>query len=268
MRTMAAYNMVTRPDEPYYARQYLHWILPELSARYPDRRVEILDLGCGQGRLSLPLAEWCGAGGGRVNGVDLTPAVVERARQYANENGVSNVVFHEGHALAFIRGMANASVDAILLIEVTYVVPSYRETLREVARVLRPGGVMFAAFRSQYYNLLSTVRDRLWNGAEMALRCREGKIFGGSAFFNWQDTEDIRLLMSEAGLRTLNLRGIGVCSGIEGDPLGAIARPSKLSALEQDRLMQIEFAVAERYAACGRYVLATAVRAALPQEEE
>lgn len=67
-------------------------------------------------------------------------------------------------------------------------------------------------------------------------------------------------MFGDLGLHLLNLRGIGVCSGIEGDPLAVIARPSQLSASEQERLMEIECAVAEDYAACGRYILATAER--------
>src|SRR5258708_31796979 len=83
VRIMDGYDMVKEPDEPYYGRQYLRFILPELERRYPERRTRILDLGCGQGRLALPLARWSSQGGGTVVGVDLTPAAVAKAERYA-----------------------------------------------------------------------------------------------------------------------------------------------------------------------------------------
>jgi len=165
MRAVSEYDMVTRPDEPYYARQYLHWILPEISVRFPDRRVRIIDLGCGQGRFVLPLAEWCANEKGRVTRVDLTPAAIDRARAYATERGLDNVSLHQGDVLDFIRAEESGSADVILFIEVTFILPAYREVLMEAARVLRPNGLLFVAFRSQYFDVLHTVRNRQWDGA-------------------------------------------------------------------------------------------------------
>jgi hypothetical protein len=118
--------------------------------------------------------------------------------------------------------------------------------------------VFFVAFRSQYYNLLQTIHVRLWNSANIALTEREGHLFNGPIWFTWQTPEDVYKLLADLGLHALKLRGIGVCSGIKGDPLAHIAQPSQFSLKEQERLMKIECAVAEQYAACGRYILATA----------
>jgi len=255
---MTGYDMVANPDEPYYARQYLHWILSELSSRFPSRRVEILDLGCGQGRLSVPLAQWCAPGCGKVTGVDLTPSAVEKARGHAAAQGLTNIAFHANDVLAFSQGLVERSVDAVLLIEVTFFLPKYREVLGEMAGALRSGGVLFAAFRPQYYDLLQTIRAWQWDKADMVLDRREGYLWGEPVWFTWQTPEDIRGLLSGLGLRLLSLRGIGVCSGIEEDPHGSIIRPSQLAPRDQERLMAIECAAAEPYAVCGRYILATA----------
>lgn len=257
IRTMTEYDMVEERDEGYYARQYLHWILPELASRYPDRRLGILDLGCGQGRLSLPLAQWCAAGGGTLEAVDITPSAVEKARASASSLGLSNVTFREADLLDFMREKADASVDAILLIEVTFFLPMYQEVLFEMARALKHGGVMFVAFRPQYYDLLQTIRAWKWDQAETVLRERGGFLWGEPVWFTWQTPQDIRTLCASLGLRLLSLRGIGVCSGIKEDPLSAIVRPSQLPLEDQERLMAIECAAAEAYASCGRYILAT-----------
>lgn len=256
-RSAAAHDMAALPDELYYARHYLHWIRAALDASEVAGR-DLLDLGCGQGRLSLPLAEWCAERGGELVGVDFTRAAVEQANAYARVRGVQNATFERADLLDFARALPDLSVDAVLLIEVTFFLPAYREALQEIARVLRPGGLAFVAFRSQYFNLLHALHHRRFESAEMALAQREGYLFDKGVWFTWQDRDDVARLIEDAGMRLLHVRGIGVCSGIEGDPLAAIVRPSQLSAEEQERLLAVELAAAEPYAASGRYMLATA----------
>jgi 2-polyprenyl-3-methyl-5-hydroxy-6-metoxy-1,4-benzoquinol methylase len=265
VRLMNQYNMVTHPDEPYYADQYLRFILPELERRFPDRRTVIFDLGCGQGRHSLPLARWCAESGGSVTGVDLTPAAIELARQYASDQSLRNVTFIAGDALEFVRGAANHSADAVLFAEVAIIMPTYREVLRELGRVLRPGGIAFIGFRSQYYNLLQFAWLRHWESAKRCLNERNGNIFSGThlpiesqMWFGWHTLEEIRPLLSSFGLNVLRTYGIGVLSGTVGDARGTIVHPGLLTAEDQHRLMEIECAAAEQYAACGRFIFAVA----------
>ncbi len=262
IRTMTGYDMMGSQDEAYYARQYLHWILPELEARFPGRRALVMDLGCGQGRFSLPLAQWCLGGGGEVRGVDLAGPALEKARERAQ--GLPNLSFQEADVLEFLQGKEDASADAVLLIEVTFFLPRWKEVLGQVARVLRPGGVSFVSFRSQYYNLLQNVWSWRWEGARMALEKREGYLWGEPVWYTWQTPDEIKEFYRELGLRPLKLLGIGVCSGLEEDPHGTIIRPSQLSVQEQDLLMEIECRAAEAYAACGRYILAIAEKPHLP----
>lgn len=257
---MNQYDMVTQPDEPYYARQYLRVILPELERRFPHRRAAIIDLGCGQGRLSLPLARWTAPSGGRVTGVDLTPSAVAQAQRYAADQQVRNVNFVSDDAAHFARKAAESSADAVVFTEVTFFMPSYREVLKELPRILKPGGVAFIAFRSEYYNALQAVMLRDWENAKRALREREGNLFGGDTVLAWQTVDDIRQMMDKFGLRLLRLFGIGVFSGIKGDARGSIVQPAQLSAAEQEDLMEIEYAAGERYAACGRYILTVVER--------
>jgi ubiquinone/menaquinone biosynthesis C-methylase UbiE len=255
---MNEYDMVTQPDESYYARQYLHFILPELERRFPLRGTTILDLGCGQGRVTLPLARWSAEGGGTVTGVDLTPAAVAQAKQYAAAQSQRNVTFLHRDAVEFVREAPDSSADAIVFTEVTFFMPSYREVLKELRRLLKPGGVAFIAFRSQYYNLLQLALTHNWENAKRCLAEREGHIFGGTMSFAWQTVEDIRQLLGEVGLRPLGLYGIGVFSGIKDDARGKIIHPAALSLRDQEGLMDLECAAAEQYASCGRYILTVA----------
>lgn len=53
----------------------------------------VLELGCGSGRLLIPLAE----AGHRVTGLDISTPMLDRARRYANEAGVAELVtLHQG----------------------------------------------------------------------------------------------------------------------------------------------------------------------------
>ncbi len=260
VRLMNEYNMVTHPDESYYADQYLRFILPELERRFPDRRATILDLGCGQGRLSLPLASWSASGGGTVTGLDLTSAAVTLARQYATEQNVHNVTFVQGDAVEFARDAVDSSADVVLFTEVTFFMPSYREVLKELNRLLKPGGVAFIGFRSQYYYLLQLAWLRNWTSASRCLVERGGNIFGDTMWCGWHTVEDIRSLLADVRLRLNRLYGVGVLSGTQGDARGAIVRPGLLSASGQKGMMEVECAAAEQYAACGRYILAVAER--------
>lgn len=256
-RGMSAEDMESDPDEQYYAQQYWKWLEPELARIAPHRDARTLDIGCGHGRFSLPLARRFDRG--RVTGVDLTPAAIEAARVKAASLGLPNLDLHAGDALSFVSALPAGSFDIALMIEVSFFMRHVTEVVAAAYRALRPGGVFFASFRSQHYNLLHSVRDRDWVSAALARDAREGEWRGTSTWYTWQTPADVQQILTEAGFTlAAPLRGIGVCSGIAGDPLAAIAQPSAMTAPDRHHLMNIETSLAEDYAACGRYILAIA----------
>jgi len=99
----------------------------------------VLDLGSGAGTDSLVAAQMVGAGG-RVTGIDMTAAMLVKARSAATAMGVSNVEFVEGEAerLPF----SDASFDAVISNGVIDLVPDKDAVFAEVYRVLAPGGRM------------------------------------------------------------------------------------------------------------------------------
>jgi hypothetical protein len=176
--------------------------------------------------------------------------------------GVTNVEFHEADALDYVRSLPADSIDLALMLEVSVFMPSYREVITAVGRALKKNGLFFVSFRSQYYDLLHSIRSRDWQSARLVCAAREGHWGGGSTWFSWHTVDDIRQLLSEAGFTIKKCRGIGVASGIEGDSLSFIAQPSKLLPGEQTQLMELETSLADRYVECGRYILAVAVKSA------
>jgi SAM-dependent methyltransferase len=97
----------------------------------------VLDLGSGAGIDAFVAARQVGPNG-RVIGVDMTPAMLERARRGAAELGLAQVEFREGRLEAL--PLDDASVDAVTSNCVINLVPDKRAAFREIARVLRPGG--------------------------------------------------------------------------------------------------------------------------------
>ena len=129
---------------------------PEELARVPDGSVEsfagvanpfslgriesgatVLDLGCGAGTDLLVAAQMAG-GSGRAIGVDMTPAMLDRARASAAGMGLAHVELHE--ALIESLPLEAESVDVVVSNGVLDLVPDKDAVLAEIDRVLRPGG--------------------------------------------------------------------------------------------------------------------------------
>jgi SAM-dependent methyltransferase len=97
----------------------------------------VLDLGSGPGLDAFLAARQVGPGG-HVIGVDMTPAMLAKARAGAERLGFAHVEFREGR-LEHLPVEA-ASVDAVTSNCVINLVPDKAVVFAEVARVLRPGG--------------------------------------------------------------------------------------------------------------------------------
>lgn len=97
----------------------------------------VVDLGSGGG-LDVFLASKQVGPTGRAIGIDMTPAMIERARANAQSGGYTNVEFH----LSTIDKipLPDASVDCVISNCVLNLAPDKPAVFREIARVLKPGG--------------------------------------------------------------------------------------------------------------------------------
>jgi arsenite methyltransferase len=161
--------------------QELGYPEPEL-ARVPDATVEsfagvanhwtlgrvepgavALDLGCGAGTDLLIAAQMTGPTG-RVIGVDMTAAMLQRARASADAMGLGNVELRE--SLIESLPLQDASVDVVISNGVIDLVPDKDAVLDEIDRVLRPGGRLQVADVIIHEEVSEDARKRidLWTG--------------------------------------------------------------------------------------------------------
>lgn len=101
----------------------------------PGERV--LDLGCGAGTDSLVAAQMVGESGSVV-GVDMTPAMLMKARRAAAELGVTNVEFVEGEVESL--PFPDEIFDVVISNGVIDLIPDKDAVYSEIQRVLAPGG--------------------------------------------------------------------------------------------------------------------------------
>lgn len=97
----------------------------------------VLDIGSGSGTDALIAADLVGPDG-RVIGLDMTMAMREKLRANATAAGVGNLDVLEGNAEAI--PLPDASVDVVTSNGVLNLIPDKPRAIREIARVLRPGG--------------------------------------------------------------------------------------------------------------------------------
>ena len=123
-RNLSARQRFWQHQSPYF--DIVGWVL-ELARPSPGMRV--LDAGCGNGLYLRALA----GGPGRAAGCDLSMGMLRAA-------GLPALVNADVAALPFRDG----AFDAVLAVHMLYHVPDRQATVRELRRVLAPGGVCIA----------------------------------------------------------------------------------------------------------------------------
>ncbi len=97
----------------------------------------VLEVGCGRGvGIEILLA----LGAAQVTGFDLDPKMIDRAQKRAAKYGDRAYVF-VGDAERI--DAADASFDAVVDYGIIHHVPNWSQALKEIARVLKPGGVFY-----------------------------------------------------------------------------------------------------------------------------
>lgn len=127
----------------------------------------VLDLGSGGGIDCFLAAREVGASG-QVIGVDMTSAMIERARGTAKRIGATNVEFRLGEIEHL--PVADASVDVIISNCVVNLSPEKSQVFHEALRVLKPGGRLMVSDLV----LTRTLPPELLSNVELYVGCVSG----------------------------------------------------------------------------------------------
>jgi arsenite methyltransferase len=129
----------------------------------------VLDLGSGAGFDCFLAASRVGENG-RVIGVDMTPEMIEKARENARKGDYGNVEFRLGE----IENLpaADNSVDVVISNCVINLSPDKRRVFAETFRVLRPGGSLMVSD----IVLLKELPDSVKNSIEAYVGCLSGAL--------------------------------------------------------------------------------------------
>jgi SAM-dependent methyltransferase len=120
----------------------------------------VLDLGSGAGLDMFHAARKVGDSG-RVIGVDMTPAMIEKAKLGAEQLGLENVEFRLGDIEDL--PVENSSVDVIISNCVINLAPDKGKVFQEAYRVLRPGGRVMVSDIVLEASLPENVREEIAN---------------------------------------------------------------------------------------------------------
>jgi ubiquinone/menaquinone biosynthesis C-methylase UbiE len=197
-------------------REYAPWMAEQLD--YANARgLSVLDVGCGQG---IDVCEFALAGA-QVTGIDLTPRHVELAQAHVAEAGVeAEILQGDAEELPF----DDASFDRATSNGVLHHTPDIEAALREIGRVLRPGGkaTVILYNRNSWHYWLETI---LWQGIvhQRLLRESVGDILSTTIERTSIDARPLVRMYSPREVRRM-LRGAGfesvttwVCPGRRED---------------------------------------------------
>jgi ubiquinone/menaquinone biosynthesis C-methylase UbiE len=155
---------------PIITRDRLRSVLrPELGER-------ILEIGPGVGYYTLDMAEWVGPEG-TIEIFDLQQEFLDHVAKRAAERGLTNIAPTQGDATAL--AFDDASMDAVVLTAVLGEIPDPVAALRQVQRVLKPGGRLIVGelFGDPHFTTQSALKRQAAE-AGLVWQARSGNWFG------------------------------------------------------------------------------------------
>ncbi len=258
--------------QPNFADTYERAIVPAIFDRYARDLVQrarpigaadrILDLGCGTGIVARVLRERLG-GAAKIVGLDVSPIMIEKARALTPE-----LEFQQGNAM--VLPFVDASFDLVLCQEMLQFVPDRLAALREVRRVLAPGGRFITSTwrpRSEqpFHEALGRIAERHLGKSNDARWSLDGPALGhalkGAGFV------DVRLetVSFTERFREFSTRMNAMAANFELDALSEAEKERRFAAVEADSAEVLtRFALDEGFGAPSVANVASAVSPSTP----
>ena len=132
-RTAARYARSPVSDQQAYERKLRD------TRRYLSPDMHVVEFGCGTGSTAIHHAPSVA----RIDAIDIAANMLAIGRDKAAEAGADNLHFHQGTLQDF--GAPEASIDAVLGLNVLHLIDDRASVLEEVARILKPGGLFISS---------------------------------------------------------------------------------------------------------------------------
>jgi len=154
----------------------------------PPAGLRILDVGCGDGVLAVELA----GSTAHVTGVDASPEMIAAARRRAERHGREvSLELGKAEKLPFATDM----FDMVIAVTVLCFVEDTAGALREMIRVLKPGGRLIVGELGRYSSWAFARRMKAWLGSPVWRRAR------------FRSAAELGSLAASAGLVGLSVKG-------------------------------------------------------------
>lgn len=132
-RMASTYSKKPVPNEAVYQRKL------EVTREYLKPDMDVLEFGCGTGSTALAHAPYVR----HIQAIDISGKMIDIAREKAKKAGVENVEF--SRAELFSLALGENTVDAVLGLNILHLLPNWEDTVQQVYKLLKPGGVFISS---------------------------------------------------------------------------------------------------------------------------
>lgn len=150
----------------------------------PQRGQRVVDIGCGPGRVTLPLARAIGSSG-EVIALDLQPAMLAKVAAKAHREGLTQIRLLQSSA----KDASLHEIDAAVMVMALGEIPDRTKTLRSLFAALKPGGRLLVgeSVFDPHFIRRSRLRALAQSAGFSECSCR-GNVFGYAMVFTKPST--------------------------------------------------------------------------------
>lgn len=234
------HNMYNDAGEQFFKRIYEHYFYPFLKPG-----AEILEVGCQYGRFTVDLVEK----GHPVMATDIESHYESFIRQKIKKHP-ENFSFSTENVLETIYRKFGEKFDAIICLEMIFMVPEYESVIARFKNLLKPEGVLIISHRTPgYYTYTGLRQNRLED---------LNAVFSNGPFkFHFQSAAELQQLYDRLGYEILLHKGIGMVSGIIKDHWAAFNDAAQFDEARTQYFFDIEMSekAQQLFKDSGRYQL-------------
>ena len=201
-----------RAETPW-ARLEIEMIWRQLQRHLPEAGRRVLEAGCGLGQLAIRLAR----ADHDVTAFDFSAGMIAAARERAAHAGAT-VDWRQLALEEAVAVFASGSFDAVLCHSVLAYVPRPEKVIRDLAGLLRPGGVLSLVAHNPH---IGVIRTAVWQRDFAAALAQLEHPTHYSAIFDLHlqlhNAETLKVWMRTAGLKVVARYGIRIINDLITD---------------------------------------------------